>query len=119
MTTSKGDFREQAARSIIIFVTGYREYMAKAFDVQAFHYLLKPIDKEKFAQVLEKACREAAHIQKQKKEYILLKVNDGRDSSWERRKVWLADVLYCQRAEKKGISFAASFHYPAEAPFDI
>ena len=27
-------------RSIIIFVTGYREYMAETFDVNAFHYLV-------------------------------------------------------------------------------
>lgn len=30
-------------KSIIIFVTGYREYMEDAFDVNAFHYLVKPI----------------------------------------------------------------------------
>ena len=40
-------------RSIIIFVTGYREYMEAAFDVNAFHYLIKPIDVEKFS---EKYC---------------------------------------------------------------
>ncbi len=28
-------------KSIIIFVTGYREYMEDAFDVNAFHYLVK------------------------------------------------------------------------------
>ena len=33
-------------RSIIIFVTGYREYMEDAFDVNAFHYLVKPIDEK-------------------------------------------------------------------------
>lgn len=31
-------------RSIIIFVTGYREYMEETFDVNAFHYLVKPVD---------------------------------------------------------------------------
>lgn len=31
-------------KSIIIFVTGYEKYMNSAFDVSAFHYLLKPID---------------------------------------------------------------------------
>lgn len=30
-------------KSIIIFITGYREYMEYAFDVNAFHYLVKPI----------------------------------------------------------------------------
>ncbi|MDE7358469.1 MAG: response regulator, partial [Lachnospiraceae bacterium] len=40
---------ENRKRSIIIFVTGYREYMEEAFDVNAFHYLLNPIDEEKFS----------------------------------------------------------------------
>ena len=42
-------------RSIIIFVTGYREYMEAAFDVYAFHYLIKPIDVEKFSEVFSRA----------------------------------------------------------------
>ena len=33
-------------RSIIIFVTGFREYMEDAFDVNAFHYLVKPIKED-------------------------------------------------------------------------
>lgn len=40
-------------RSILIFVTGYREYMEEVFDVNAFHYLLKPLDKKKFAEVFD------------------------------------------------------------------
>ena len=44
-------------RSIIIFVTGYREYMGEAFDVNAFHYLLKPLDEKKFAEVFARAWK--------------------------------------------------------------
>ena len=47
-------------RSIIIFVTGYREYMEAAFDVNAFHYLIKPIDIEKFSEVFSRAWKEAS-----------------------------------------------------------
>ena len=47
-------------RSIIIFVTGYREYMEAAFDVNAFHYLVKPIDAEKFSEVFSRAWKEAS-----------------------------------------------------------
>lgn len=36
---------------IIIFVTGYEKYVYDAFDVDAFQYLLKPIDEQKFAEV--------------------------------------------------------------------
>ena len=86
--------REQGERSIIIFVTGYREYMEEAFDVQAFHYLLKPIDREKFAQVLERACREAAFSQGQKANHVLLKVMGREDEGGGRRKVLLQDIYY-------------------------
>ena len=47
-------------RSIIIFVTGYREYMEAAFDVNAFHYLIKPVDAEKFSEVFSRAWKEVS-----------------------------------------------------------
>lgn len=36
----------------IIFITALREYIFEAFDVQAFHYLIKPVEKEKLRKVL-------------------------------------------------------------------
>lgn len=33
---------------LLIFVTGYKEYMGRAFSVHAFDYLLKPVSAEKF-----------------------------------------------------------------------
>ena len=43
---------------VIIFVTGYEDYVYDAFDVGAFQYLLKPIDKDKFSSVFERAVRQ-------------------------------------------------------------
>lgn len=40
---------------IVIFVTGVREYVFDAFDVAAFHYLLKPVEEEKFIKVFQRA----------------------------------------------------------------
>ena len=36
-----------AEDTILIFITGIREYVFQAFDVAAFHYLLKPIEEDK------------------------------------------------------------------------
>ena len=44
-----------ASQPIIIFVTGYEQYVFDAFDVGAFHYLLKPVDEKKFTQVFTRA----------------------------------------------------------------
>lgn len=41
---------------IIIFVTAIEDYVFQAFDVEAFHYLVKPFSDEKFSEVLQKAA---------------------------------------------------------------
>lgn len=51
--------RVREENTILIFVTALKEYVFEAFDVSAFHYLLKPVSEEKFCRVFESACREA------------------------------------------------------------
>jgi len=41
---------------IIIFVTAIEDYVFQAFDVDAFHYIVKPFSDEKFSEVLQKAA---------------------------------------------------------------
>ena len=50
--------RSPAAQPVIVFVTGYEQYVFDAFDVGAFHYLLKPVDEKKFAAVFARAAGE-------------------------------------------------------------
>ena len=38
----------------IVFITGYSDYIADGYDVEALHYLLKPVKKEQFFQVLDR-----------------------------------------------------------------
>ncbi len=49
--------REKEEDVILIFITGVKEYVFDAFDVAAFHYLLKPIKEEKLGEVLERAVK--------------------------------------------------------------
>ncbi|MCD8378742.1 MAG: LytTR family DNA-binding domain-containing protein [Lachnospiraceae bacterium] len=45
----------------IIFVTGYSDYIAEGYEVEALHYLMKPLNQEKLFQVLDRAvekCRQ-------------------------------------------------------------
>ena len=39
----------------IIFITGFMDYISDGYDVDALHYLLKPVDEEKFFSVLDRA----------------------------------------------------------------
>lgn len=40
----------------IVFITGYSDYIADGYDVAALHYLLKPVEQEKFCSVLDKGA---------------------------------------------------------------
>lgn len=51
----------------IIFVTGYMEYISAGYDVEALHYLLKPVTEDKLFAVLDRSCE---HLKNNDK-YIL------------------------------------------------
>mgnify|MGYP001123905598 CR=1 FL=1 len=52
-------FRETNKNTVIIFVTALEEYVYQAFDVGAFHYLVKPFDDRKFKEVLiQSTCKD-------------------------------------------------------------
>lgn len=53
--------RSRGSNAVIIFVTALEEYVFKAFDVKAFNYLVKPINKDKFGEVLHAAIEEVMH----------------------------------------------------------
>ena len=54
---------------IIIFVTAIEDYVFQAFDVDAFHYLVKPFSDEKFTEVLRKAAIQFADRKKLESEH--------------------------------------------------
>lgn len=45
----------------IIFITGYLDYIADGYDVEALHYLLKPVTEEKLILVLDRAIDKLSH----------------------------------------------------------
>lgn len=55
--------RANGSDAVIIFVTALEEYVFNAFDVRAFNYLVKPIDKDKFNAVLHAAVDEKSRKQ--------------------------------------------------------
>lgn len=88
---------EGMTKSILIFITGYREYMEEAFGVNAYHYLIKPVDEKKFAEVFRRALKEAAALEEQNKKYVIMK------STGIQRKIFLKDIYYIESSNKKVI----------------
>ena len=49
-----GSSSPRCARAAVVFVTAHERYAVDAFAVEAFDYLLKPVDPERLARVLER-----------------------------------------------------------------
>lgn len=65
----------ESSQIVIIFITALQEYACQAFDVEAFHYLLKPVDEEKFLEVLKRAVKQTE--EKKYKEPLTIKSGGG------------------------------------------
>ena len=48
----------------IVFITGYSDYIAEGYDVEALHYLMKPLNKEKLYDVLDRAVNKMMQNEK-------------------------------------------------------
>lgn len=85
------NLRERQGDTVLIFITGIKEYVFDALDLYAFQYLLKPIDKDKFAEVLERAVREAGR-KKERRVLFIKSRNLTLDQS---------EILYIESRAKK------------------
>lgn len=56
----------------VLFITGFEQYMAQGYDVEALHYLLKPVRKEKLFEILDRL-----KMRKPEGKKILIKTDDG------------------------------------------
>ena len=69
--------------------------MEEAFDVNAFHYLVKPVDEKKFNTVFHRALKEVSVKHKLKKLSVIIKYNGMQ------KKVLLKDIYYIESSNKK------------------
>lgn len=79
--------REENTDTIIVFITGYKEHAVNAFNINAFHYLIKPVDRSGFSSLVTKIERRLKEINyynseeqlftiERKGEILRLKYND-------------------------------------------
>lgn len=74
----------------IVFVTSYPQYAIDAFDCEAYHYLLKPIEKEKAEKVI---CRLAKKYRELNK-YYAIKIKN------ESIRLPISDIYYIECCRK-------------------
>lgn len=78
-------FRKKAYDRILIFMSSSREYVFEAYDVEAFQYLLKPVDDRKLKRVLQKAVLKT---ERHSQEFIIV------SRERQKRKLFLDDIYY-------------------------
>lgn len=77
--------RDQSFEKILIFISASRNYVFEAYDVEAFQYLVKPIDPLKLKRVLQKAVKK---LESQPQEFMI--INQDRT----RKKLLLREIYY-------------------------
>lgn len=77
---------------ILIFITAFEDYVFDAFDVGAFHYLLKPLEKERFLEVFYKACEKCMN---KEEAYYLVKIGGSC------RRIPYSSILYLESNGRK------------------
>lgn len=87
---------KERSDAILIFVTGVKEQVFQAFDVGAFHYLMKPVDQNKMTDVLKRAVQEVEKRQTAPR-YLLVKTEGSH------RRVPVEDILYVENSGRKVI----------------
>lgn len=95
--------RQKQEEILLIFITGLREYVFEAFDVSAFHYLLKPIEDEKLEEVLKRALAEVEKRKGREKKQLLIKTRNRSMNLDE------SAILYLESRGKK-----VEIHIPEE-----
>lgn len=76
---------------IIIFITALKDYVFEAFDVRAFHYILKPLCEKKIREVLNLALQQF----EENENYILAKTINSC------YKIMIKDILYIESQLRK------------------
>ena len=93
------ELRKKDKSVILIFVTAMEEYVFQAFDVGAFHYIVKPMDDIKFTDILGRAVAQWRSQDTDAKElevkYVM--VNNGGVHT----KVMIEDIIYAEVFNRK------------------
>lgn len=90
---------ELARQPVIIFVTGYEKYVYDAFDVDAFQYLLKPINEQKFSEVFSRAAGQILSEAEQKKKTLVIQYRS------ESRAIPLDNIYYLESRNHKVVLY--------------
>lgn len=91
------ELRERYKNSIIVFITGFPGYAVDAFNMRAFHYILKPISYESFRKLfldILDCIKEKKCFQLQERQFII----ENKDSI---HKIPCSNIYYFEKCLRK------------------
>ncbi|MCL2227389.1 MAG: LytTR family DNA-binding domain-containing protein [Oscillospiraceae bacterium] len=77
--------RKTDSNMLIVFVTSFKEYVLKGYDINALHYLIKPVSPAKLLPILD---RDHVIFRSQQDEFLLVQYKSGK------MKLPFADIDY-------------------------
>ena len=70
----------------IVFITGYPDFIGQGYDVEALHYLIKPVSSEKLFDVLERALKKSRGAERK----LIFRTDEGMKA------VYAGSILYAE-----------------------
>ncbi len=89
------------SRIVIIFITGHKEFAYEAFTVEAFSFLVKPIDPERLDRIYKKAVLQVNDLMNRKLRSSLIITEDN-----IKKKINQSHILYIERIEARSVIVA-------------
>ncbi len=98
--------RARAETAQIIFITGYPDFIAEGYEVEALHYLIKPLTREKLCEVLDRAVVKISQSDRK----ILVPFDGGEVT------LPLREIRYIEAQRQYSLIRAASGDYRIKVP---
>lgn len=89
--------RKENRRIALVFVTGITDYLLEGYEVEALHYLVKPVDEAKIDSCMERVFRRCRELEK--REAILTEARElvgGEKSSRINLRLMPEDIVYIE-----------------------
>ncbi len=89
--------RNRSKKVLLVFITEKKDFVCEAFDVEAFHYLLKPLNEEKLKEVLRRAARHVEESRAKEGRRLLVKTR-SRNAA-----IPISEISYIENQKRKAV----------------
>lgn len=96
---------------IIVFVTGHKEFMEEAFEIDAMGYLVKPFEIKRMESALRKSILQASAMRENHNEREIIVTDENL-----KKKIQCKDIIYIQKQQYKSIIVTREKEYHVYEP---